>query len=79
MRPPLHDMSAVQDDDLVAVTDRGKPVSDNNAGDASHADGADYFVLCFGVQCGGRLVQDADRRILGQGPRDLNALPLPAR
>ena len=78
MRPALHDVPAVQNDDLVAVSDRGKTVGDHNAGDAPHADGTDYLVLCFGVQRGSRLVQDADRRILGQGSCDLKSLPLSA-
>ena len=78
MGAPLHNLSLVQHDDLVAVPDGAQPVGDNDAGNAPRVDGLDDLILGPRVQGAGGLVHDADGGVLAQGPGDLQPLPLPA-
>ncbi len=74
----FHDAALVEDDDLVAVTDRRQAVGDDQAGAAAPAEvGVD---LCFGhgVERARRLVEHDQARVRGQGARQLEALALAA-
>ena len=79
MRTSLDHFSVIQHYDLITVTDRGQTVRDYDAGDSSVRDRADRVVLCLGVQCGCRFIQDDDRRILCKDSRKLQPLALTAR
>ncbi|AQA24988.1 hypothetical protein BTZ20_5046 [Rhodococcus sp. MTM3W5.2] len=81
MGTALGDASAIENDDLVRVADRGQPVRDGDRG-ASPADGVERGLHCplrLVVQRAGRLVEDQHPRIAQQGARDRDALLLAAR
>ena len=66
-------------DDLVAVTDGGKAVSNNDAGNSSVLNGLDHLVFGLGIKCRGCLVKDDDGGILCKHTRNFHSLTLTAR
>ena len=79
MGPSLDHSPLFQDDDLITVPDRRETVGDNDTGDPPVPDRAHQIVFRAGIQGAGRLVQNDDRRILGQDTCDLQPLPLSSR
>src|SRR5688500_11671680 len=81
MRPVVEQDSMAEHQDLVAVAHGGKAMCDDHRGLAlaRFLDGLLHDVLTHRVQCGGRLIEDDDARLLRKGSRDANALALAAR
>jgi hypothetical protein len=80
MMPALDDAPGLQHDDLVGVDDGRKAVGDGQHGPVA-AEGAQFFLngaLGLGVERGGGLVEDQDRRVLEDGAGDGDALLLAA-
>ena len=81
MRAEFDDPARVDHGELVGAADRGEAVRDDECRAARHEplerllDGA----LALGVERRRCLVQDEDRRVLQQGARDREPLPLAAR
>ena len=81
MRALLDDPAAVDDDDAVGVTQGGETVRDRDGG-APLGEGIERaldLLLGFGIEGGGRLIEDQNARIVDQGARNGNALALTAR
>src|SRR6266852_2045803 len=76
----LREAAVLENDDLVRVADRAQPVSDGDDGATLHqaVEGLQDELLGLGIQRGGRLVENEDRRIADDGARDLDALLLAA-
>src|SRR5205814_9926241 len=74
----LHDRAALHDDDFVAVADRAGAVRDDDRGAAAAAHALVDQHLGRRVEGAGRLVHHHDGGLADQGPRDLQALALPA-
>src|SRR5262249_30615806 len=70
---------AVQDVDVVGVADGVVPVRDQQHGPSpvEGADAGEQVVLGPRVQRRGRLVQDDQRRVADESPRECDPLPLP--
>ena len=81
VRSLLDQLAVVQDEDQVGVADRGQPVGDHERGAALHQvlERVEDHGLGLGVDRGGRLVEDQDRRVLDEGARHADALALAAR
>jgi hypothetical protein len=76
MGPTLNDPSVSHHDDFVAVPDGAQPVRDD---DASTASAAKIIIDGFfntGIERGGGLIEDDDRRISGKRTGDLDPLTL---
>ena len=76
MRPALNDPPAVEHQDLIRPNDRGKPVRDHDAGAAEHQILQRLLNQPLGrrVDARGRFIQNQDRRILQQRPRNREPL-----
>ena len=80
MRAALDDAAVVEDEDGVRVRDRRKAVRDDEhrAPREEAIDGLLHETLGLGVERRRRLVEDENRRVDEQRPRDGEALPLAA-
>ena len=76
MRATLNDLSMIEDDDFIAIPDGTQAMSHNDAREASSAKVVIDGLLRHRIESGGGLIQNANRRILGQGSRDFDALTL---
>src|SRR5436189_3311693 len=76
----LDDLAAIEDDDLVRAADRRETMCDDERRAAAHqvVERLLHEPLGLRVECGRRLVEDQDRRILEQRARDREALALAA-
>ena len=81
MAPHLHCPTLVQDQYPVSIDDTRQAVSDDERSSILHqpVKGALDHRLVLGVHTGERLVQEQDRRVLQQRPRDRQTLPLSSR
>src|SRR5947209_8623586 len=79
VRPPLDDLTVVEDDDLVAVADRRQAVGDDHTRAAPPPQVGVHLLLGDGVEGARGLVEHDDARVRGEHPGDLQPLPLPAR
>ena len=81
MAAAFGDAAFVEHDDLIGVDHRREPVRDRDRGAAlrHRVQRVEDLGLGAAVERAGRLVEDQDRRILEQGPRDRDALLLAAR
>ena len=74
------DLTILHHNDVVCPREGGQPVGDHNYGfvfdELCHRALDHRFV--FGIDIGGRLVQNDDRRVFQHGARNGNALPLAA-
>ena len=80
-RTVLDDLATLQHHHAVEIAQCRQPVRDRNDRAPAHQPRqrlADRF-LGFAVERGSRLVEQQDRRILQEGARDRDALPLAAR
>ena len=77
----LDDAAALEHDDRVGAPDRGQPVRDDERRAVHHQvrERLLHEQLRFGVERGGRLVEDQNRRVLQQRARDRDPLALAAR
>ena len=72
VRAALGDLAVLEHDDLIGVLNGGEPMRDHEHG----ADGADLFErllnqnLGFGVDIGGRLVENQNLRVVEHRPRE---------
>ena len=78
---PFDDPAAVHHHDAIGGAYRRQPVSDHQRGAALHQPFERLLdqPLAFRVERAGRFVEQQDRRIAQQGPRNRQALALPAR
>ena len=79
-RAVVDDAAAIHDDDPVEAPQRRQPVRDRDDRAALHQivqRGLDQL-FGFGIQRAGRLIQQQDRRVLQQRPRDRQPLALTA-
>ena len=74
------DRAVLDDKDAVGIDDGVQPVRDHDrrAALAETLDGALHLPLGFGIERGGGLVEQDDRRVLEQRARDRDALALAA-
>ena len=81
VRAALHHPARVEHDDLVRVAHGGEPVSDHQHRPLRHepVDRLLHQPLGLGVERAGGLVEDEDRRVAEERPRDGDPLPLSAR
>ena len=81
MRALLDDAALVEDDDAVGAAHRREAVGDDERRAALHQvrEGAGDERLGLGVELRGRLVEDQDRGVLVDRPRDREPLALAAR
>ena len=79
MRSAFHYKTAIHNDDLIAVTDRGESVRYNDTGNTAICDGLHDFILCSCIQCRCRLIHKYDCGILGKYAGNLDTLALSAR
>ena len=80
-RAVLDDLAGLQHDHPVEIAQRRKTVGDRDHGAPAHQPAerlADRF-LGFAVERGGGFVEQQDRRVLQEGARNRDALPLAAR
>src|SRR5579875_1220303 len=79
--PALDDPAVVEDDDLLRVADRREPVRDRDRRPPLREPVERLLdePLGLGVERGGRLVEDEDRRVAEDRPRDRDPLLLAAR
>ena len=79
--PRSDDAAGVDDEDLVGVLDRREAVGDHDRGAPGESDAERLLHERFGlgVEVAGGFVEDHDRRVLQQQPRDGEALLLAAR
>src|SRR5437667_4106682 len=77
----LGDTARVQHDDAVGPLDSGEPMCDHERCAALHErlERLLDVALGFAVESGGGLVENQHRRVLEEGARDSEPLPLPAR
>src|SRR5688500_17613696 len=81
MSSALHDTAAVEHENLRRMLDRGETMGDDEDG-PSLEQAIDRFLnepLRFGIERGGSLIEDENRRIDEERARDRDALPLSAR
>ena len=78
MRAPLNNDTLIENNDLIAVADRGEPVGNHDAGYSSFADSLYHIIFRPGIERTRRLIQNDDGRILCQHPGDLQSLSLTA-
>ena len=80
MRAALGDVSGVDDEDLVGITDRGQAMGDDDDGPPSRQPGQGLVDVTLGgrVGLGGGLVKDEDGGVLEVGARQRDALTLPS-
>src|SRR5437870_779911 len=80
VRPALHQPAIREHDDQVRVPHGRQAVRDHEHRTMRHEaiDRLLHQALRLGVEGAGRLVEDQDRRVAQQGPRDRDALALPA-
>ena len=80
MRAALGDVSSVDDEDLVGVTDRGQAVGDDDDGPPGRQPGQGLMDVALGgrVGLGGGLIQNEDGGVLEVGARQGDALTLPS-
>jgi hypothetical protein len=78
MPPALDHPPALEHQDLVGVAHRGEAVGDDEARGAARAQARLDARFRRGVEGARRLVEDEDRGIAHQRPRDLESLALPA-
>ena len=80
MSAPLHDLPVPDDQDLIRRQDGGQPMGDQDGGALlnQRINGGLNGGFGDGVQGGGGLVKDQQRRVLQQRPGDGNSLLLPA-
>ena len=73
----FYDLSFLENDDLVGMSDRGEAVGYNDTGSVLHhfIDSILYQSLTFRIERGGGFVEDKDRWILQQCPGDGQPLP----
>ena len=76
VRAPLDDMTVVEHDDLVAITDRGQSMSHHDAGYLAPTNRLDYLLLGLGVKRARCLVENRDGGLLCEHARDFQALEL---
>ena len=76
----LDDLAALDHQDAVGMHDGVQPVRDDDGGAvlAEMLDRLLHLALGFGIERGGRLVEQDDRRVLEQGARNGDALALAA-
>ena len=79
----FHDLSFLEDDNLVCVSDGREPVGNDNAGLLSSRDQIVksflYLVLTLCIKCACSLIQQNDFRLANQGSGDSNTLLLATR
>ena len=73
----LHDLSVPHHDDLVAIAYGAQTVSDHEAGAPTEANVGSYGCLSLCVKAACRLVQHENGRVVHEGTRNLETLPLP--
>ena len=80
MRPPLRHPPPPQQQHLIRVSRRRQPVRHHNRDPARTRlpQRSQHLRLAARVQRARRLVEQQDRRLLGQRPRERKPLPLPA-
>ena len=78
VRAALHDLAALQHDDLVAVANGAEPVGDDQAGAAAAAQVVVDRLFGRRIERAGGFVEDENRGIVDERARDLEALPLTA-
>ena len=80
MPPTFNDRAAVEHKDAIGMFNSGKTMRDNQRGALMHQPRKTglYATFRFGVECCRRFIQDQDRRILEQCPRNRNTLALPS-
>src|ERR1700722_517268 len=76
--PSLDDRAAVEDQDLIGVAYRGKPMGDRDGGPpmGEAVEGFEDDSLGPRVDAGGRLVEDEDGRVAQEGSGHTDALTL---
>ena len=81
MAAPLAHFAAVHHQDLVGTADGREAVGDDDGGALAHqlGDGVLDELFGLGVDAGGRLVEDEDFRVEGQGPGKGQQLALAGR
>ena len=81
MRPRLDQPPVLEGQNPIGAADRGKSVSDHEHGAAPEQAVERRLdqLLGFRVQRRSRLVEDEERRIAENGPRDSHPLTLPSR
>ena len=78
MRAAVDYIALIQDDDLIAVADRGKAMCNDDAGDAARNDRIDDFIFGPGIKGGGGFIKNDDSRILRKDAGNFNPLALTA-
>ena len=78
MRSAILDFTVFHHDDLIAGTDRGKTVSNNDAGYTSVSYRFDDLVFGLGIKGTGCLIQNNNSRLLCQSTGNLHTLTLTA-
>jgi hypothetical protein len=80
VRAAFNDAPGIDDENNIGVEDRGEAVRDDEARAAFHRffeRGLDERFV-FGIECGGRFVEDEDARVFEEHARDREALTLAA-
>ena len=79
-RAVLDDLALLQNDDAIEIAHRRQAVGDGNDGAAAHqaAQRLADQLLGFAIQRRGGLVEQQQRRVLQEGARNRDPLPLPA-
>jgi len=80
-RAVFDDIAGFEHHHAIEIAQCRKAVGDRDHGAAAHqaAERLSDRFLGFAVESGGRLVEQQDRRVLQEGARDRDALPLAAR
>src|SRR5580658_6906965 len=80
VRAALADLAILEDEDFVGATDGGEAMGDDKGGAANHqvGEGFLHIHLGFGIEFGGGLIENENRRIFEDGAGYGDALSLPA-
>ena len=78
IRPIFYDLSPIQNQDPVAMTDRGQTVSNDDSCTFHLVEGIGNLLLCDVVERGGCLIEQEEPWLWRNGPGDHEPLPLTA-
>ena len=80
-RSVLYDATSLQHDDAIKIAQRRQAVSNRDDRAMAHqsVERLTHGLLGFRVECGCRLIEQQDRRVLEESPGNGDALPLPRR